>query len=120
MAVGMTVIGTLGPGPLRNSVARFMRWVRDSLCQVDKGPWRRCVASRTACRPAGPHPGSGDLGPDSRAADNCVHERVRHLLARHKVSSRGTRRFPGGAVVAELGVLRLRRVHPGPPWCALR
>ena len=36
----------------------------------------------------------------------------------YKVPSRGTTRFPGGAVLGELGVLRLRRAHLGPPPCA--
>ena len=48
-----------------------------------------------------------------------VYERVRHFLVRrHKVPSRGTTRFSAGTVFGDLGVLRLRRVHLGPPPCA--
>ena len=38
----------------------------------------------------------------------------------HKVSSRGTKRFPDTVVFGELGVIRQSRVHLGPPPCALR
>jgi RNA-directed DNA polymerase len=50
-----------------------------------------------------------------RAIDNHVYERVRHFLRRrHKVSTRGTRRFPAQRVFGELGVLRLRTLHLAP------
>jgi len=49
-----------------------------------------------------------------RAVDNYVSERVRHFLRRrHKVPTRGTRRFDDRAIFGELGVLRLRRVQLG-------
>jgi hypothetical protein len=38
---------------------------------------------------------------------------------RHKVLTHGTRRFPADTVFGELGVLWLRRVHLGPPPCAM-
>ncbi len=51
-----------------------------------------------------------------RAVDNYVYERVRHFLRRrHKVPSRGTKRFSADVVFGELGVFRLRRWHLGPP-----
>ena len=51
-----------------------------------------------------------------RAVDNHVCERVRGFLRRRrKVSSRGTRRFSDQVVFGPLGVLRLRRMHLGPP-----
>lgn len=56
-----------------------------------------------------------------RAVDNHVYEKVRKFLVRrHKVPSRGTRRFPDNRVFSELGVLRLRRVQLGAPPCAVR
>ncbi|MGH7224562.1 MAG: group II intron maturase-specific domain-containing protein [Gemmataceae bacterium] len=56
----------------------------------------------------------GTRMPAYRAVDNHVYDCVRHFLVRrHKVPSRGTRRFPAEAVFGELGVLRLRRVHLG-------
>ncbi len=51
-----------------------------------------------------------------RAVDNHVCERVRGFLRRRKkVSSRGARRFSDQVVFGQLGVLRLRRMHLGPP-----
>ena len=51
-----------------------------------------------------------------RAVDNHVRERVRGFLRRRKkVSSRGTRQFSGQVVFGKLGVVRLRRMHLGPP-----
>ena len=56
-----------------------------------------------------------------RAVDNHVYDRVRHFLVRrHKVPSRGTKRYSDGVVFGELGVLRLRRVHLGALPCASR
>jgi len=49
-----------------------------------------------------------------RAVDNYVYERVRHFLGRrHKVSTRGTRRFDADKIFGDLGILRLRTVHLG-------
>ncbi|MEW6683935.1 MAG: group II intron reverse transcriptase/maturase [Nitrospirota bacterium] len=49
-----------------------------------------------------------------RAVDNHVYERVRHFLRRrHKVPTRGTRRFDDDMIFGALGVLRLRTVHVG-------
>jgi RNA-directed DNA polymerase len=47
-----------------------------------------------------------------RAVDNYVYERTRHFLRRrHKVRTRGTRRFSAERVFGELGVLQLRAAH---------
>ncbi len=51
-----------------------------------------------------------------RAVDAYVYDRVRHFLVkRHKVPTRGTRRYTHAVVHGELGVLHLRRVHLGLP-----
>ncbi len=51
-----------------------------------------------------------------RAVDQYVAQRVRHFLRRrHKVPTRGTRRFSTEIIFGELGVVRLRRVHLGSP-----
>lgn len=51
-----------------------------------------------------------------RVVDRYVETRVRHFLRRrHKVPTRGTRRFSSDVIFGELGVLRLRRVHLGAP-----
>jgi RNA-directed DNA polymerase len=54
-----------------------------------------------------------------RAADDYVYSSVRRFLTRrHKVRTRGTRRFSAERVFGPLGVLRLRTLHVGPPSCA--
>jgi RNA-directed DNA polymerase len=59
--------------------------------------------------------------PAYRAVDNHVYDQVRHFLVRrHKVPTRGTNRFNREAVFGTLGVFHLRRVHIGPPPCAVR
>jgi RNA-directed DNA polymerase len=51
-----------------------------------------------------------------RAVDHYVYERVRDFLRRrHKVPSRGTRRFRLARVFGELGVFSLRGVRLAPP-----
>ena len=49
-----------------------------------------------------------------RTVDNYVYESVRHFLRRrHKVPTRGTRRFDADTIFGKLGVLRLRTVQLG-------
>ena len=63
----------------------------------------------------------GTRMPAFRAIDHHVYDRMRNFLARrHKVESRGTRRFSSKFIFGELGVLRLRRDHFGPRPTALR
>ena len=51
-----------------------------------------------------------------RAVDHYVYESVRHFLRRrHKVPSRGTRRFPIARVFGALGVFQLRRLRLASP-----
>ncbi|MGH7364850.1 MAG: group II intron maturase-specific domain-containing protein [Candidatus Rokuibacteriota bacterium] len=60
--------------------------------------------------------GYGTRYPADRAVENYVYDRARHFLRRrHKVPTRGTRRFSAEVVFGELGVLRLRRLHLGSP-----
>jgi RNA-directed DNA polymerase len=56
-----------------------------------------------------------------RAADHHVYNSVRGFLTRrHKVPTRGTRRFSDHTVYEKLGVLRLRRMHIGAPPIATK
>jgi hypothetical protein len=49
-----------------------------------------------------------------RAVDQYVYPSMRHFLCRrHKVPTRGTRRYSAAVVFGELGVLRLRTLHVG-------
>jgi RNA-directed DNA polymerase len=58
----------------------------------------------------------GTRYPAYRAVDNHVYDRTRHFLVRrHKVPTRGTRRYSAEVVFEELGMLRLRRLHLGSP-----
>lgn len=55
-----------------------------------------------------------------RAIDNYVYDRaVRFLKKRRKVSSRGTRKFPGAKIFGELGIQRLRSLAVARRSCAL-
>ena len=51
-----------------------------------------------------------------RAVDHYVYDGVRQFLRRrHKVQTRGTKRFSPDVVFGELGVFQLRRFHLGSP-----
>jgi len=112
----------LGASPSKKSVLRLKAKVSDLLVPGNVGPWpevrdrlNRLIGGWAA------YFGYGTRMPAYRAIDNHVYDRVRHFLVRrHKVPSHGTSRFPAEAVFGALGVLRLRRVHLGPPPRAVR
>ena len=112
----------LGASPSKKSVARLRLKVRGLLRPGNQAPWPEVRDPLNALlRGWSQYFSHGTRMPAYRAVDNYVYERVRHFLVRrHKVPSRGTTRFSDEAVFGELGVLRLRRVHLGPPPCALR
>jgi RNA-directed DNA polymerase len=106
----------LGASPSKKSIDRFKLKVEDLLVAGNMGPWEEvrdrlnrkirgwsayfCYGTRTLAY---------------RAVDNYVYQRVRNFLARrHKVQSRGTRRFSDEVVFGALGVQRLRRIQLGP------
>ena len=112
----------IGASPSKKSVARLKQKVGALLKPYNIGAWP-AVRDQLNDRLRGwsTYFGHGSRLTAYRAIDNYVYERVRHFLARrHKVPSRGTRRFPAEAVFGELGVTRLRRLHLGPPPCAMR
>jgi RNA-directed DNA polymerase len=112
----------LGASPSTKSVLRLKAKVSDILVPGNMGTWPE-VRDRLnrLLRGWSTYFGYGTRLPAYRAVDNHVYHRVRHFLVRrHKVPSHGTRRFPADAVFGALGVLRLRRVHLGPPPRALR
>ncbi len=109
-----------GASPSKTSVARLEPKVRGLLRPGNQAPWP-VVRDRlnSVLRGWSQYFGHGTRMPAYRAVDNYVYERVRHFLVRrHKVPSRGTTRFSDRTVFGGLGVLRLRRVHLGPPPCA--
>ena len=62
----------------------------------------------------------GTRVPAYRAVDNHVYDRMRNFLARrHKVGTRGSRRFSRGVMFGEIGVLQMARVYYGSRSTAL-
>ena len=112
----------LGASPSKKSVLRLKAKVSDLLVPGNTSAWPE-VRDRLnrLLRGWSTYFGYGTRLPAYRAIDNHVYDRVRHFLVRrHKVPSHGTNRFPRETVFGALGVLHLRRVHLGPPPCALR
>ena len=112
----------LGASPSKKSVLRLKAKVSDLMVPGNMGTWPevRDRLNRLLRGWAG-YFSHGTRMPAYRAVDNHVYERVRNfLMRRHKVPTRGTNRFNDEAVFGALGVLRLRRIHLGPPPCAAR
>ena len=106
----------LGASPSKKAVARIKEKVGDLLVPGNVGTWPE-VRDRLnrMLRGWSAYYSYGTRMPSYRAVDNYVYQSVRNFLRRrHKVQSRGTRRFSDGVVFGELGVLRLRRVQLGP------
>jgi RNA-directed DNA polymerase len=103
-------------------VARLKRRVNGLLHRGNQAPWPQ-VREDLNCvlRGWSAYFNQGTRLMAYRAVDNHVCHRVRRFLVRrHKVPSRGTKRFAADAVSRDYGVLSLRTVHLGPPPCALR
>ena len=106
----------LGASPSKKAVARIKGKVRDLLVRGRTEPWTE-VRQRLnqILKGWSAYFGYGTRTTAYRAVDNYVYHGVRQFLRRrHKVQSRGTRRFSDEVVFGELGVLRLRRVQLGP------
>jgi RNA-directed DNA polymerase len=112
----------LGASPSRKSVQRLKTGIREILRPGHQAPWPSVRDQLNATlRGWSSYFAYGTRLMAYRAADSYVYQAVRgFLVRRHKVPSRGTRRFPADKVFGELGVLRLRRVHVGPPPTAAR
>lgn len=108
--------------PSKRSVARLKGKVNALLHRSNQAPWpqvrddlNRMLRGWTA------YFNQGTRLMAYRAVDNHVSHRVRRFLVRrHKVPSRGTRRFSTDRVFGERAVLSVRNVHLGPPPCVLR
>ena len=111
----------LGAAPAKKAVQRLKRRIREILRPSNQAPWAAVVTELNAVLRGWAHYFSyGTRLMAYRAVDHYVYERVRHFLRRrHKVSSRGTKRFPAARVFGELGVFQLRRFHLGSPAHAL-
>jgi RNA-directed DNA polymerase len=112
----------LGASPSKKSVLRVNEKVGDLLRPNNVGTWEE-VRDRLnrILRGWSGYFCYGTRLMAYRAVDNHVSHRVREFLTRrHGVQARGTRRFSDQMVFGELGVVRLRHIHLGPPPCALR
>src|SRR5215218_3532282 len=110
----------LGASPSKRSVQRVKAKVGDLLVSGNKDPWPQvCHRLNRLLLGWSAYFGYGTRLPAYRAVDNHVYDRVRAFLRkRHKVQGRGTKRFSDDQAFGGFGVLRLRRVHLGPPPCA--
>jgi RNA-directed DNA polymerase len=112
----------LGASPSKKSVQRIKDKIGELLVSGNNGSWATVRDRLNAfLRGWSAYFSYGTRLQAYRAIDHHVYDRVRHFLTRrHKVHGRGTREFPYDQVYGKLGVLHLRRVHLGPPPCALR
>jgi Retron-type reverse transcriptase len=107
----------LGAAPAKQAVKRVKGRIRQILRPGNQAPWDEVRGElNRVLRGWANYFAYGTRLMAYRAVDHYVYERVRQFLRRrHKVPSRGTRRFPAEDVFGELRVLQLRRFHLGPP-----
>jgi RNA-directed DNA polymerase len=105
----------LAAKPSKKSVQRLKEKVWVLLRPGNQSPWPMVAKElNRLLRGWSNYFSYGTRYPAYRVVDNYVAERVRRFLRRrHKVPTRGTRRFAARMVFGELGVLRLRTVHVG-------
>lgn len=105
--------GYLGAAPAKKAVQRVKGRIRQILRPANHAPWEHVrVELNTVLRGWAAYFSYGTRLMAYRAVDHAVADRVRHFLRRrHKVPTRGTRRFSAEAVFGEWGLLQLRRVH---------
>jgi len=102
----------LGASPSKKSVARLKPRISAILHRGNNAPWSEvCADLNRVLKGWSNYFGYGTCTPAYTAINHHVVARVRHFLARrHKVPSRGTRRFSSETIFGELGVVRLRKV----------
>src|SRR5438876_5200543 len=107
----------LGAAPAKKAVKRIKGRIRQILRPTNQEPREEVVADlNRVLRGWARYFAYGTQLMAYRAVDHYVWERARHFLRRrHKVPSRGTRRFSADVVFGELGVFQLRRFHLAPP-----
>jgi RNA-directed DNA polymerase len=108
----------LGAAPAQKAVQRVKGRIRRILRPSNQAPWDVVVGELNRLLGGwANYFGYGTRYLAYRAVDTYVYERARHFLRRrHKVRTRGTRRFSAAVVFGELGVVRLRdRLHLAPP-----
>lgn len=107
----------LGAAPAKKAVQRIKRRIRDILGPANQTPWGAVQAELNhVLRGWAAYFSYGTRWLAYRAVDRYVETRVRHFLRRrHKVPTRGTRRYPSERIFGEFGVFSLRRRQLGPP-----
>jgi RNA-directed DNA polymerase len=108
--------GYLAAKPSKKSVRRIKEKVRGILRPGNQAA-REVVVARLnrVLRGWANHFSYGTRLMAYRAVDQYVQQAMRHFLRRrHKVPTRGTRRYPAEWIFGELGVQRLRTLHLGP------
>ena len=107
----------LAAKPSKKAVQRLKEHLREVLRHGVVAPWEEVVAPLNhKLRGWAGYFDYGTRLMAYRAIDSCAYRAVqRFLQRRHKVSGHGTRRFSESVVFGELGVLRLRDLHLGPP-----
>ncbi|MFQ5974646.1 MAG: group II intron reverse transcriptase/maturase, partial [Alphaproteobacteria bacterium] len=103
----------LGAAPAKKAVKRVKGRIRQILRPSNQAPWDEVKEElNRAVRGWANYFSYGTRLMAYRAVDHYVWERVRHFLRRrHKVPTRGTKRFHADVVFGELGVFQLRRFH---------
>jgi RNA-directed DNA polymerase len=110
--------GYLGAQPAKKAVTRVKEDIRQILRPSNQAPWGVVVRELNQLLQGwANYFGYGTRYLAYRAVDRYVDARVRQFLRRrHKVPTRGTRRFSGERIFGELGVVSLRRrLHLEPP-----
>lgn len=107
--------------PSAKSVRRLKEKLHEVFQRSNVAPWPEVAAqANRLLRGWANYFGYGTLRKAYRAIDNYTYDRVvRFLKQRRKVSSRGTRKFPGEQVFGDLGIPRLRSLAYAKPPCTL-
>ena len=100
----------IGYSPSNKSVDRIKQKVGELLEVRNGAPWEEiCQKLNQKLQGWRQYFHCGSTGRAYKAVDEYVYDRVRNFLRRrHKVSSQGTRQFPGERVYGSLGVFRLQ------------
>ena len=103
----------MGAKPSRVSITRLKRKVREQLKPQEKGPWPEvCKRLNALLKGWSAYFSYGTTQPAFRAVERNVYERVRRFLVqRHRMRSRGIRRFPSERVFGEMGVFLPRPIR---------
>ena len=95
------------------SIGRLKRKVRELLVPQEKGSWPEvCKRLNALLKGWSAYFSHGTTQPAFRAVERNVYNRVRRFLVqRHKLQSRGIRRFPSEKVFGEMGVFLPRPIR---------